>query len=541
MSDIKIFGHKKPDTDSVVASITLSYLKNILGYNTTPYVLGRVNNETKYLLDTFNIKVPKYLNDVKLQVKDIKYYKNCYIEENNSIYDTYLYLKEKNITGIPIVNNDKKIKGLVTNKNILEYLVEKENSILKTSYENILKVLEGTEVLRFDEEIEGEVISPSYRSTTFMDEIILNDNMILVLGNRHSIIEYAIKSGVKMLVLVGGSKIKDEHIKLAKDNKINIITTNMNSIETTKKLLYSTYIKELLTDEKNIFINHNDYYKDFIDIHDRYRYTNYPIIDSNNNCLGLLRTNNLGDKIRKKVILVDHNEIFQSVDGLEEAEILELIDHHKLGNFSTINPIRINVMPVGSTNTIIYSMYKKENIEIPKEMAGIMMGAILSDTLLFKSPTTTTMDRIAVEELEKICKKDHYELGISMLEASASLKGKNKEEILYSDFKGFVVDDKKIGIGQVNTLDFKEFKKDINKYVDLLNNIYNQEDYYMLLLFVTDILKGGSYIIYNDNAKRSLETAFGIENIEQGYFLEGYMSRKKQMIPKIMESLEKGR
>ena len=344
-----------------------------------------------------------------------------------------------------------------------------------------------------------------------------------------------------MLIVVGGSQIKDEHIELAKSKHINIITTDLNAVETTKKLVYSTYIKSILKEEKNIFINHNDYYNDFKDIHDKYRFTNYPIIDSSNHCLGLLRTNNLKDKIRKKVILVDHNEAMQSVDGLEEAEILELVDHHKLGSFSTLNPIRINVMPVGSTNTIIYSMYKKEGISIPKEIAGIMMGAILSDTLIFKSPTTTDMDKIAVEELEKICDKNYYDLGISMLEAGASLKGKNKEEILYSDFKGFVVDDKKIGIGQVNTLDFKEFKKDISKYVTLLNTICEQEDYYMLLLFVTDILSGGSYVIYNETAKRSLETAFDIEDIYEGYFLEGCMSRKKQMIPIIMESLEKGR
>ena len=541
MSDIKIFGHKKPDTDSVAASISLSYLKNILGYKTTPYVLGRINNETKYLLEYFNIKTPKYLNDVKLQVKDIKYYKNYFLEDTESIYETYLYMKDKNITGLPIVDHNQKILGLVTNKDILEYILGKEDSYLETSYQNIIDVTGGKEVLKFDEEIIGEIISPSYFPEETNKNYGINKDSILVLGNHNSIIKQAIKSAVKMIIIVDTQDIEEEYIELAKEKNINIITTTKNVVETTRNLIYSNYIRLILGEEQNIFINHNDYYNDFMDIHDKYRYTNYPIIDSNNRCLGLLRTNNLRDKERKKVILVDHNELLQSVDGIEEAEILELVDHHKLGNFSTINPIEINVMPVGSTNTIIYNMYQKEKVTIPKEIAGIMMGAIISDTLLFKSPTTTKMDIQAVKDLEKICGVNHYDLGISMLKAGASLKGKNKEEVLYSDFKGFVIDDKRIGIGQVNTLDFSVFEKDIPEYVTLLNNICNQEDYSMLLLFVTDILSGGSYIIYNEAAKRSVEIAFEIDNVYEGYFLKGYISRKKQVIPKIMESLEKGR
>lgn len=541
MNDILIFGHKKPDTDSVVAAIALSYLKNKSDIKTTPYVLGRINNETKYLLNYFKIKTPRYLNDVKLQIKDINYYKGYYVDEFESIYETYLYMKRKNITGVPIIDKNKIIKGMVTNKNILEYIIEKKDFNIETSYKNILDISKGEEILRFDEEIKGEVISPSYRSTTFMDEIILNSDMILIVGNRHSIIEYAIKSHVKMLIIVGSSKIKEEHLILAKENKVNIICTAKSAVDITRSLTYSNYISTIIGENKNICINDKDYYHDFLDIHDKYRYTNYPVIDNNNKCLGLLRTNNLNDKNRKKVILVDHNEIVQSVDGIEEAEILEVIDHHKLGNFSTMNPININTMPVGSTNTIIYNMYLKEKIEISPALAGIMMGAILSDTLLFKSPTTTAMDKEAVASLEKICGVDSYKLGIEMIKEGASLKGKTKEEILYTDFKGFVIDDKKVGIGQITTLDFNVIKKDIKEYIELFNNICKNEDYYILALFVTDIINGGSYVIYNDDARRILEKSFNIENLEQGYFLSELISRKKQIIPKIMEALEKGR
>lgn len=541
MNDILIFGHKKPDTDSVVSALSLSYLKNKQGKKTTPYVLGRINNETKYLLNYFKMKTPKYLNDVKLQIKDINYYKEYYVNEKESIYETYLYMKERNITGVPVVDKNNIIKGMVTNKNILKYIIEKKDFYITTSYQNILDIASGEQILKFDEEIKGEVISPSYRSTTFMDEIILNSDMILIVGNRHSIIEYAIKSRVKMLIIVASSKIKEEHLQLAKENRVNIICTDKNAVDITRRLTYSNYIATILGENENICVNNKDYYNDFLDIHDKYRYTNYPVIDNNNKCLGLLRTNNLNDKVRKKVILVDHNEIVQSVDGIEEAEILEVIDHHKLGNFSTMNPININTMPVGSTNTIIYNMYKKENVEIPKDMAGIMMGAILSDTLLFKSPTTTNMDKEAVKELEEICGVDYYELGMNLIKEGASLKGKTKEEILYTDFKGFLIEDKKIGIGQITTLDFNVIKKDLQEYIELFNTICKNEDYFILALFVTDIIQGGSYIIYNDEAKRILEKSFHIDSIEQGTFLKEVISRKKQMIPKIMEALEKGR
>lgn len=539
MKEVLIFGHKKPDTDSCVSAIALSYLKNKLGEKTSPRVLGRINNETKYLLNYFKVKTPKYLNDVKLQISDINYKEKCYVEEYDSIYDCYRYLQSNNINSVPVVDSSKKIKGVISNNSILKELIEQKYSIVNTSYENIVKAIDGEEVLKFDSSIKGEVVSTAYRSTTFVDEIMLNNDSILIVGNRHSIIEYAIKSKVKMIILVSNAEVKEEHLELAKENKTNIIRTSLNSLEVVKYISLSNYAKNIVEDTKELYIYNTDYYNDFLDKHAKIKSDSYPVISKNKECLGLLTINNLYDKNKKKVILVDHNEKIQSVDGIEEAEIIEVIDHHKLGDFSTSYPINIKTMPIGSTSTIIYYLFLENNVEIPDYLAGLMMGAILSDTLIFKSPTTTYMDRYVVSQLEKKCGIAHDTFGLEMIKQGSSLEGKTKEEVLYSDFKGFMVEDKKIGVGQIYTMDYETIHLVADEYIQLLNEISKNENYHILALFVTDVVNNGSYILFNDRAKVELEKSFAIEELKQEHFLENVISRKKQIIPNIMEILEK--
>lgn len=539
MSEVLIFGHKKPDTDSCVSAIALSYLKNKLGEKTSPRVLGRINNETKYVLDHFHVEVPKYLNDVKLQMSDIHYKKKCYIKEEDSLYDCYLYLEKEGINAIPVVDRNKKIKGMISNNTILKELIEQKYNNISTSYSNIVKAMKAEEILKFDNDIKGEVISTAYRSTTFVDEVILTSDSILIVGNRHSIIEYAIKSKVKMIILVSGANLKKEHLELAAKNKINVIRTDLNSLEAVKYISLSNYVKDSINKCEDIYIYNSDYYNDFLDKHSKLKQDNYPIINKKRECLGLLTMNHLYDKDKKKVILVDHNEKIQSVDGIDEAEVIEVLDHHKLGDFTTSMPISIKTLPIGSTSTMIYYEFIDKGVEIPKKIAGILLGGILSDTLLFKSPTTTYMDRFAVSKLEKIAKEDYNTFGMEMIRQGASLEGKSKEEVLYSDFKGFMVEDKKVGIGQIYTLDYSKISAVKDEYIDLLNEISKNEDYYILALFVTDIIKGGSYVLYNDRSKLDLEKSFNIDNLKEEYYLENVVSRKKQIIPNIMETLEK--
>lgn len=539
MKEVLIFGHKKPDTDSCVSAIALSYLKNKLGEKTSPRVLGRINNETKYVLNYFHVKPPKYLNDVKLQIDDVQYLENCYVEEHDSIYSCYKYLQKNNINSVPVVDSFKKIKGMITNNLILKELIEEKYNNIYTSYQNILDTIDGKAILKYDSKIVGEVISTAYRSTTFVDEIMLKEDSILIVGNRYSIIEYAIKNKIKMIVLVSNTTMKEEHLQLAKENHINVISTPLNSLEVIQLLSLCNYAKTIAENKEKLYVYNTDYYNDFLDKHAKLKRDSYPVINKNKECLGLLTTNNIYNKEKKKVILVDHNEKIQSVDGIEEAEIIEVIDHHKLGNFTTNYPIDIKTMPIGSTSTIVYSLYEENHIDIPKDIAGIMMGAILSDTLLFKSPTTTSLDRYAVSKLEEICEVDHNSFGLEMIKQGASLEGKTKEEVLYSDFKGFVVDDKKVGIGQIYTMDYSKIHTVAFDYVHLLNEISKNENYYILALFVTDVVNNGSYVLFNDNSKMELEKSFNINDLQQEYFLENVISRKKQIIPNIMETLEK--
>jgi manganese-dependent inorganic pyrophosphatase len=539
MEKIYVFGHKKPDTDSVAASISVSYLKNKLGLNTEPRVLGDINNETQFVLDYFNMKTPEYLNDVKLQIKDVNYHKDYYINEKASIKQAYDYMIEKGITGVPLVDENKKFVNLVTLKIIVNNLISGDFEQLDTSYENILNTLNGEEILKFDDKISGKLNVASFRSTTFMNNVSLDPKDILIVGDRHSIIEYAVNSKIKLLIITGKGLIKEEHLNIAKKNKVNIIRTDLSTFNTTKIINLSNYISSLTKSLEPYTFNYNDYYDDFIDKSYKLKHNNYPVIDDNGICNGLIRITDIDDKNKKKVILVDHNEITQSADGIEEAEILEIIDHHKIGNFSSILPINFRNMPVGSSNTIIYQLFKENNVEIPKNIAGVMLSGILSDTLIFKSPTTTEYDKIAVNDLAKIAGVNYETYGLEMLKAGSSVNGKTLEEIIYTDFKNFNVNNKKIAVCQIFTVDPDSINKDKDKYIEILNNIAKFNEYYILCFLVTDIMKNGSYFYFNDTATNILGNCFNIEDFKQGIYMDDVVSRKKQVIPPMINYIEK--
>lgn len=539
MEKIYVFGHKKPDTDSVAASISLSYLKNQLGLNAVAKALGSMNNETKFMLNYFNLDEPQYLNDVKLQVKDTKYVKDYFMNENNSLFDGFNYMNINNIGILPITDENGKFKGLVSMKDIAKFQMSDELNTLYTSYDNLLKVLNAESILRFDDELNINVIAASYRSTTFIETIDIEENTGLIVGDRHSIIEYAVNNKAKLIVLTGSSTIKKEHIEIAKQNHVNIIRTDLDTFTTSRKIWLANYMKTIKMNQEIVCFDLESTVDEVMEKTAKLKFSNYPVVDKKNRCIGLLRISDISEAKKKKVILVDHNESSQSVDGLDQAEIVEIIDHHKIGTIGTSMPINFRNMPVGSSNTIIYMLYKENNIEIPKNIAGAMLSGIISDTLLFRSPTTTEIDKMVVKELAKIAEVDYEKYGMEMLKAGASLKGKSKEDILFMDFKNFTIDGKKIGIGQITTFDIEEIENEKQEYINLINKTAEINDYYLVGFFVTDIIRNGSYIYYNENQKDIFELSFGIDNIEQGYYIDGCISRKKQIIPSIMNILEK--
>lgn len=533
-----IFGHKKPDTDSVVSSIALSYLKNQLGMNTEPRILGDINNETKYILNYFEVPTPKYLNDVKLQIKDVNYSKNYIINENKSIYTCYNYIKNNKISTLPIVNNTGDFLGATSMKDIAKDLIENNKEELDSSYNNIIDTLDAKEVTRFNEEIKGNILIASYKSTTFIENVKLNHDTILIIGDRHSIIEYAVKQGIKMIILTNGINIKDEHLKIAIENKVNIVCTDYNTFNVSQKIGLCNYISTIETDKNVTYVHENDELNDFITLANKTKFSNFPVVNNNNKCLGVISLAEASEKNKKRVILVDHNEFSQSVEGIEEADILEIIDHHKIGVLGTKMPINFRNMPVGSTSTIIYLLFKENNIPIPNNIAGILMGAILSDTLLFKSPTTTNLDIETVKYLSEKTNIDYESFAYDMFKAGSNILSKTPEEIIYSDFKNFSIDNKKIGIGQISTLNPEHILNNKNVYIELLNKISKDLNYTITALFITDIMNNCSHCLYNNSSVTILNNCFK-KDMYQGISLPNIISRKKQIIPAIMEVLEK--
>ena len=534
-----IFGHRKPDTDSVASAIALSYLKNKRGHKTMPVVLDDINKETEFVLDYFGIKQPEFLNDVKLKIEDVSYYKECFVSEKESIKNTYEYIKEKSITGVPIVDENKKLLGLVTVKMIGNELISGNFTHLKTSYNNILDTLKGREVLRANDEIDGEILTAAFRSATILNNIEMNENNIVIVGDRHSIIEYAIKSKVKLVVIVGGEQVKPEHLELAKVNNVSIISTDYDTFHTAKLIGLSGYVGTLLHNARIEKINEKDYLDAFIELSSKQGYNNYPVVNKKGKCVGLIRVTDIKEKNRKKVILVDHNEAAQSVIGIEEAEITEIVDHHKIGDLTTNKPINFRNMKVGSTNTIIYMLYTEAGIKIPKEIAGIMLSGIISDTLKFTSPTTTEMDKNVAHILTRIAEVDIDEYAIQMFKAGTKLDGKTTEEIILTDMKIFPIEDEKIAVSQVFTLNSEEILNNKVEYIQVLNELSESKGYSLTMLCITDIIQNGSYILYNTAYEDKVKEALELNEIYQGIYVNGVLSRKKQIVPKLMGYIKK--
>ena len=532
-----IFGHKNPDTDSVCSSIAFSYLKNELGGKTVPKVLGNINNETKFALNYFKVPVPSYLNDVRVRIKNIKYDKKAYISETASINAAFKLMQKQNITAIPLIDDKKKLTGYVTLKEIARYLINGNKEIVHTKLDNIIETLNAKVITKFDDYISGDILIAGLQSKTIQKEVDLSPRDILIVGDRYKVLEYAIESHVKLIILPLNVNLDKKIIKKAENNQINIIASELDSFQIANKILLSNFVKSININKSPITINNEDYYNDFKNMIHRVNHSNYPVVNNKGECLGLIKLTGPNEYEKQKVILVDHNNFAQSVDGLDEADILEIIDHHNIGDIGTTLPINFRSKPVGCTSTMIYEMYKENHINIPKNMAGLMLSAILSDTLLLTSPTTTEDDKFVAVKLANIAKVDIDKYGLEMLKAASSIEGKSVEELINTDFKSYVVGDKLLGISQIMTMDIETVEKNIDEFIAKLNEMVSKE-YSIVTIFITDIIKNGSYVLYNDAAANIIQDSFGLKDIHQCMFLSKIVSRKKQIQPNIISVLE---
>ena len=533
-----IFGHRNPDTDTVCSSIALSYLLNETGKNTVPKVLGHLNNETKFVMDYFKVKEPDYLNDTKVRIKDIKYNKKAIVHEDSSIYDTFYHMQKEGVTAVPLVDDAKKLAGFVSLKEIAKFLVSGDKEKVDTSYENILHSVEGEALLRFDEHIKGNAMVASFQSKTFHEEIVLSNKDILIVGDRYKVLDYAIEAKVKLIVLTGNHSLPAKLFRKAQKNEVNVIISKYNSLDTANKVILSNRIQSININSKPITINNKDYRTDFIALANKEGHTNYPVVNNKGECLGLLKVTNADNYNKQKVILVDHNSLAQSAIGIEEAEIIEIIDHHNLGAIGTTVPINFRSMPVGCTCTILYNMFVEKKVSIPKHIAGLMLSAILSDTLIFKSPTTTEEDIFAASKLAKLAKVNIDEYGYQMFKAASSVKGIPVHDLINQDFKSYSIGNNAIGISQVMTMDFNEIEENMDEYIAKLDEL-SDGNYLCCVLFITDVYKNGSYVIYNSSAKDIVADAFDLKETYEGVYIADLVSRKKQMLPALLEVIQK--
>ena len=532
-----IFGHKSPDTDTVCSSIALSYLKNELGDKTVPKVLGNINNETRFVLNYFNVPVPSYLNDVRVRIKNVKYDKKAFIDESRSIDEAFKLMEKHNITAIPLVDDKKVLTGYVTLKELAKYLINGNREQVYTTLDNIIETINAKVIVKCDDIIKGITLIAGLSFKALEQSFELSNEDILIVGDRYKVLDYAIKSKVKLVILPLNINLDKKIIKKAQENGVNIIASELDSFQIATRITLSNFIKNININKNPVTVYNDDYFSDFKTMTHKVNHTNYPVINNKKECLGLIRLTGPNEYEKQKVILVDHNNLAQSVDGIEEANILEIIDHHNLGAIGTNVPINFRSRPVGCTSTMIYDMFIENKINIPKEIGGLMLSAILSDTLLLTSPTTTDDDRFAAVKLASIAQVDLDKYGLEMIKAASSIEGMSVRDLIKSDFKNYVVGSKTLGIGQVMTLDFEKIKENMDEYVNVLNEMADN-NYSVVVIFITDIIKNGSYVIYNSEASEVIEDAFGLKDVYEGVFLPKMVSRKKQIHTNIIRVME---
>jgi len=463
MTTVYVSGHKNPDTDSICSAIAYAYLKRMSeGINAIPVRLGPINRETKFVLDYFGVEEPIFIENVYTQVQDIKFDKPLVFKENTSMFEAWNTMMEKNIRTIVVVDEENKLMGIATVGDLAKAYLSSSHELskYKIPIDNILATLKGEETLRYVDYLEGDILVAAMSKENVLKRIKKGD--ILIVGDRDDIQQAAILQGIKALIITGNNKVSEKILELAKQYKVTIIKVVPDTFDTVKLLNQSIPLSYVIKKEDLVTFRISDYIDDVKEVMLKYRYRNFPIVDEEGKVVGLLARRHILDYERKNVIMVDHNEFSQAVEGIEQARILEIIDHHRIGTIETEQPILFRNHPVGSTATIINRLFEEKGLIPEPKIAGIMCAAILSDTLVFKSPTCTPEDVRAAKKLAEIANIDINEFGPEMFKAGTSLEGKTVEEIFYTDFKEFTINNYKIGIGQVNTLtDAGELKQQL--------------------------------------------------------------------------------
>ena len=540
MSDlVYVSGHRNPDTDSICSAIAYSYLLNATNkYNAIPVRLGEINRETEYVLKRFGVEHPVLLKTVKQKVEDLNYDKVTVFSKDLTLKTAWFLLKQQNLKSAPILDEHGQLLGLLSTSNIIEgYMDQWDSEVLKkakTPVENVIDTLEAN-VIYLNEAlkvINGDIHIAAMSGNEAKKRIHEND-VVIVGGDRSDDLEELISVKPSLIVLTGSLTADENVVKKCEEQGISIISTPFNTYQTSQQIVQAIPVEYVMIkgDIKTFSTDDTlDYMKEVMS---ETRYRGYPVIDLNNRCVGSISRFALLKGLRKKVILVDHNERGQSIPGIEEADILEIVDHHRVADIQTVGPLMFRGEPLGSTATIVTKMFDELDVEMPSHIAGLLLGAVVSDTLLFKSPTCTPVDTKIAKKLAKIAGVDIQEFAMEMFKAGTSLVGKTVDEIFNQDFKKFSFDNLQVGVAQVNSMDiegFLPYKKDM---LDYMNKFAEDNNLEFTLLLLTDIINANSEIFVGGPRPELVEKAFNVQLTDRQGTLEGVISRKKQVVPAI--------
>lgn len=548
---IWVVGHKNPDTDSICAAITYAYLKNRLEEKEPtdgvrvryiPKRAGKVNAETAYVLNYFHQSQPDLVTDAGTQIKDITIRKTEGVSSHISMKKAWEMMKILKVVTLPVVDDRNKLEGVIVTGDIAtSYMDVYDNAILstaRTQYKNMVETLEG-HILTGNEHgyfVRGKVVIGA-GTRNVLESKVESDDLVIIGDNEDYQIQ-AMEANCSCLIVTNSFEVSEDVIQMARQREVVVISTPYDTFTTARLINQSMPIKYFMTKKDIVYFAKDDYVDEVRDQVSKIRHRDFPVLDENQNYVGMFSRRNLLSTEKKQIILVDHNEKSQAVNNIEEAEILEIIDHHRLGSLETMAPVYFRNQPLGCTATIIYQMYQEKEVEIPREMAGLLCSAILSDTLMFRSPTCTPLDRQVALSLAEIAGIEVEDFAQKMFEAGSDFDSKTAEDILAQDYKTFHSGDISIGVAQVSAMSRQELDKVKERLVPILERTMGEKKLDMIFVMLTNILQESTHLIYaGKDAPTLVADAFHCGASDEGVDLKGVVSRKKQMIPAIMSAL----
>lgn len=541
---VYIIGHKNPDTDSICSAIAYADIKTRSEEGRfVAKRAGQISEETQYVLGRFGVEAPGYVPNVGTRVKDMDIRRIAGVSHSISLKKAWNLMRNENVNTLPIVTEDNILEGLITISDIAQsYMDVYDNAILataRTQYKNILETLDGV-MIEGNEHgyfIKGKVVVAA-ANPDLMENYIEQDDLV-ILGNRYESQLCAIEMNAGCIIVCEGAPVSKTIRRLAADKDCSVISTPHDTYTVARLINQSMPVKFFMKKERLLTFELDDYTDSIKDIMAKKRYRDFPILDKHGKYAGMVSRRNLLGMKRRRVILVDHNEASQAVDNIESAEILEIIDHHRLGSLETMAPVYFRNQPVGCTATIMYQIYREKQLEIPADIAGLLCAAIISDTLMFRSPTCTPADRAAAEDLARIAGIECESFATDMFAAGSKLKDKSPEEIFYQDFKKFELNKASFGVGQINSMNPAELTEIKERLIPYLEKALGTHGESMLFFMLTDIIHESTELLcYGGESEELVEEAFHKAPQDRSVVLPGVVSRKKQLIPAFMNALQ---